>query len=122
MKKDNTFIIMWCDEGLESIVPIHMEEWYKYQSDIIINKLAYDNPPKNKHVDNIKHTVCALQLRAQANFQRNYEIYSLSTSFDIDEEYLRALFDTQPQVIVDLIREKGLHIYGWGKKSKPLII
>lgn len=123
-KQDSTFIVMWCNEGLECIVPLHMEEWEKYQNDIILNKLADDYPPENEHIEYISTLLNALILRSQINSQRNYEIYSLLTSADIDEKYLRELFVDNPQMIVDLIREKGICLYGTGrgKKAKPLIL
>lgn len=46
-------------------------------------------------------------MRANVNSQRNYEIYFFNTVEDIDKEQILEAFNTQPQWIVDWIRENG---------------
>jgi hypothetical protein len=122
--KEHKFIVMWCEEGLECIVPIDVELIKKYNDNLLISKFADDEEPDDEHVNRLCTTLQLLKFRAQVNSQRNYEIYILDTVNNIDEKYLRELFDDSPQMIVDLIREKGVKIvgHGKGKDSKPLIL
>ena len=100
---------MWCSEGLELV--FNISEWHK-------SKIWYD-----LRGEKCPHTFPNLQLlilRAISNPQRFYEIYTVKTSLtkeDIIEE-----FETNPQIIVDLIREKGSKIYSDRKTTKDLIV
>jgi hypothetical protein len=114
------FIVMWCMEGLESIVPYEKD----LEKQVMYERLKSDDPeacvksqPYKKMIE-LSQTLEMMQLRAQMNNQRNYEIYALETGDGIDEDTLTRLFDTNPQMIVDLIREKGNRIYG-NRKEKP---
>jgi hypothetical protein len=50
-------------------------------------------------------------MRARFNPQRNYEIYAIDCSKELDEAFWRARWEDDPQFCADLIREKGLKIY-----------
>ena len=116
MAKKNVFLVMWCNEGLECIIPVDpdLESTYHF------NKLA-NNPDADKEAKALSGRLWAMKLRAQVNNQRNYEIYILET-IDISKEELEHLFNVSPQVIVDLIREKGKKLYGNKPASNRIVI
>ena len=52
-----------------------------------------------------------MTLRARANTQRHYEIYSIQTVEDIDKSTLERLFEDDPQAAAELIRDRGTKLY-----------
>jgi len=52
-----------------------------------------------------------LILRARANPQRNYEIYTVQIEPDVSLKDIQAMFKDSPQDIVDLVRARGHKIY-----------
>jgi hypothetical protein len=69
------------------------------------------------------HIVSHLRLRAQANHQRHYEIYSIAVDATISKEDLVAQFEENPQAMADLVRSRGNKIYSnrLSKTDKNLI-
>jgi hypothetical protein len=61
-------------------------------------------------------------LRAKANSQRCYEIYSFNADEGITEETIKASFESAPQGIVDFIRANGQKIYSDRATQKAVII
>lgn len=58
-------------------------------------------------------------LRARFNSQRSYEIYEFASQLKMDK--VKELFDTNPQSIVDWIRQNGHKIYSdYSGKSKTI--
>jgi hypothetical protein len=118
---ENTFLIMWCAEGLETIVPIDMQQINEEYGKAVMARLS-DDEEDVPYSQRMSDTLRAMELRAQVNGQRNYEIYSLRTSPDITEDILCGLFDDNPQAIVDLIRSHGVRILGSGRGTdRPVI-
>lgn len=109
-------IVMWCSEGLECIIPIDMDKLSDGG-----DMLAKLEGVKNEYPRKINQTLSMLSLRARMNSQRNYEIYKLETD-GITKETLEQCFEDNPQGIVNLIREKGVKIFGEKLKTKPVII
>lgn len=89
---------MWDMYGLESVINVT-----EIQDDAIIAGLKGE---KVKHTNPLHYMI----LRAKFNMQRCYEIYSIVTK-DIDKDDFIRLFKDSPQMIVDLIRERGTKIY-----------
>jgi hypothetical protein len=52
-----------------------------------------------------------LMLRARANSQRHYEIYTVTAVDGITDEDIRTMFEQDPQGSADLIRDRGNKIY-----------
>jgi arsenate reductase-like glutaredoxin family protein len=50
-------------------------------------------------------------LRARYNSQRHYEIYTVNMDESISEQDIRDMFETSPQGMADLIRERGHKMY-----------
>lgn len=111
---DNIFILSWDCNGLESIIPIgglkdlHEEA----EKSRMWETLETGEDPGNQYNRQLQHWVTSLTLRARLNTQRNYEIYTIHTTPEIDEEYLRDAFDTNREAAIKLIRERGNKIYG----------
>ena len=52
-----------------------------------------------------------LIMRARYNSQRHYEIYTVDVDESITVADIEELFDTDAQMIVDLIRARGYKLY-----------
>ena len=52
-----------------------------------------------------------LILRARANPQRNYEIYTVQVEADVTLKDIQAMFKDSPQDIVELVRARGHKLY-----------
>ena len=120
-----SYIIYWCNEGLEAVVDIteqlanaNVREKEKI-FDIIKNP---EIEPSNVHMREINRMVNTMIMRGMANVQRHYEIYSLHTTDDISKEDLEELFDESPQSTVDLIRERGTKIYSDRAEKNRVVI
>lgn len=59
-----------------------------------------------------------LMMRARFNTQRNPEVWTFTSNWDIEEETLWGVAEENPQSLVDLIRENGNRIYGDRPSSK----
>ena len=100
-EEGNLFIMAWDCNGLEGVVNITDLEkeatWAMLQ----------DQEPSKK----ISHIVNYLMLRARANGQRHYEIYTMNAVAGISDEDIRSMFENDPQGSADLIRDRGRKIY-----------
>lgn len=103
MNYDSTvYILSWDMHGLESC--INATELDQQRTlEILGNK----GPGHNK----LGHIVSHLRLRAQANIQRHYEIYSIAVDSTIGKDDLVAQFEQNPQAMADLVRNRGNKIY-----------
>lgn len=106
--KKNDFLVMWCCEGLECIIDLtqwrkQMEEWEKKTLWAQLKDQKCDPAPKIP----LPHMIT----RARANPQRLYEIYTFSATDGITKDDIESMFETSPQAIADLIREKGYKVY-----------
>ena len=115
---DNHFLIMWDELGLDGLVPV---DYCKLGDGG--DMLAKLEGVQNTYAQEIGRTLFMFKLRAQANSQRHYEIYSLTTTGDITEQFIKDMFESNPQNIVDLIREKGVQVYSNRvSKERPRIV
>jgi hypothetical protein len=106
--KTHHFLAMWCNEGLECIYDVaaakqEIENWEKETIFSILKEENYAGPKPNPIPLN------QMILRARMNSQRSYEIYEFNSALDIDE--VKELFKTDPQIIVNWIRENGYKVY-----------
>lgn len=110
---NNAFLFMWCNEGLESIIPIT-----EYEHEAVLNAIRIGST-----VTKLNEIIWSMQLRARFNSQRQYEIYAMECDDELSEDDLRQCFDDDPQGIVDVIRERGLKLYSdySGKKKVKVI-
>lgn len=92
------FAVMWDCHGLEALARI---------PDPADTTFALLQSKKAPEMPNIMHW----RLRAQANSQRHYEIYTFSVEPGIDIDDIRDMFEANPQVAADTIRRIGHQIY-----------
>lgn len=109
----NAYIISWCCDGLESVVPItEYEQWDRDNVWRILNN--------QEHIVNpINSIMQRLLLRARYNTQRRYEIYAVDCAEEITKESLIKQFDDNPQGMADLIRSRGHKLYS--DRANPVI-
>lgn len=101
------FIISWCCEGLEGIVPIDQyEKWDEQKVFRILQGTVQDNErnPMNGILQ-------SMVLRARYNMQRRYEIYAIEATDGINENDIREMFENAPHHAADTIRRIGVKIY-----------
>ena len=101
MQEGNLFIMAWDSNGLEAVVNIT-----EYEKESTWAMLQDKEPPKQ-----ISHIVNYLMIRARANGQRHYEIYTMWAQEGITDEDIRGMFEQDPQGSADLIRDRGNQIY-----------
>jgi hypothetical protein len=63
-----------------------------------------------------------LILRARANPQRNYEIYTVQVEADVSLKDIQAMFRDSPQDIVDLVRARGHKLYSDRQYAEDRVI
>jgi len=117
-KQPTKFIAMWDNTGLECIIDVskHEKEIEDHEKHKVWSVLKGE-------LHNVKPPNIPLQLmiiRARANPQRHYEIYGFTS--DESEKYVREIFETEPQLIVDWIRENGSKIYSDSVNTKDVVI
>jgi hypothetical protein len=111
---NNTFIVSWDMTGLEAVVDITQDlvDGERWEKEIIFDRLKDpDGEYKNEHVRKVNSILQMMTLRARANPQRHYEIYSINTVDGIDKATLEQLFTDNPQSAAELIRERGHKLY-----------
>lgn len=101
----NAYLIYWCSEGLESVVPITQYEQIDVENTFRV--LNDQDPIRNPMYGIIQ----MMMLRGRVNPQRHYELYAIDCSIDISKEDVENMFDRDPQSAADLIRDKGLKIF-----------
>jgi hypothetical protein len=101
----NAYLILWCSEGLESVVPIgHYEQIDIDNTFRILN----DEDPIRNPVNTIIHTML---LRARYNSQRHYELYAITADDGITQQDIETMFENDPQESANLIRRIGYKMY-----------
>lgn len=117
-KGEDIFVFSWNQFGLESAFSFNeiFNKNDKLEKDAIVgilksNSSTYVNKITSSE-EIIYQTINELRLRAQVNAQRNYEIYTFRVKKSITLKSLIDMFINTPQEIVNLIREKGIKIYG----------
>ncbi len=102
----NAYLVYWCEEGLESIIPItQYEHWDAENTFRILND---EEPVRNPMTGVLQ----GMLLRARVNSQRHYELYAIDCDSDISKEDLERMFEDNPQAAADLIRGRGHKLYG----------
>ena len=109
--KGHTFIVVWDMTGLEAVIDAD-----KLISEDVMNALKGDKGSA------LGRTMFVLTQRARANCHRHYEIYSIKTTADVDEEAIQDMFETSPQIAAELMRERGTKIYSDRMPKKVQVI
>ena len=112
----NKFLLFWDCYGLESCIDITNEvaRGNNFEQEKIFDLLRDpDKVPRNKHVDEINQTVHMLQLRAQFNPQRNYELYMINATAGVTAKDITQWFEDNPQAAADRCREIGTKLLSY---------
>ena len=96
-----TYAVMWDCLGLEAVARV--DDISKRRMWAVLKGEDANRIP----APNLMHW----RLRAQANMQRNYEIYLLETEDDIGEDEIREAFESSPQTMADTVRRIGHKFY-----------
>ena len=120
-----SYIIYWCNEGLEAVVDItdtlanaNFREKEKIFDILKDPEGIHPNDPLRE----INRMVNTMIMRGMANTQRHYEIYCLHTTDDISQADLEEMFDDTPQTTVDLIRNRGTKLYSDRAEKNMVVI
>lgn len=93
------FLMVWDIYGLEYL--FDLSEWEKK---VVWAKLKDEKPPQAPNLN-------ILLLRARTNSHRKYEIYIVSCDPSMDYDFWKKTWETDPQTVANLVREKGEKIY-----------
>jgi hypothetical protein len=105
----NQYLAMWDMYGLEFV--FDTGRWEKeYMWSILSEKPKPTTP-----------SIQMMILRAKANPQRCYEIYSFNADDGITEQTIKLSFESAPQGMVDFIRKNGQKIYSDRIEKKAVI-
>lgn len=117
-KKTTRFVVMWDMTGLECLINVtkldkEHEQWEKENIFRILKD--QDRTIKPAHVP-----LNIMIMRARANSQRHYEIYAFDS--ELSEEDIREIFESDPQVMADAIRNVGHRFYSDRANKKQQVI
>ena len=116
MSTTNAYIFAWDNTGIEAVIPITQYE--QHDRDNTMRILSDEKTVRNP----LNNIIQMLVLRAKANPQRHYEIYSVDCSVEMDEDWWREQWASDPQGCADLVRERGNKMYSdRADKSKQVI-
>jgi hypothetical protein len=104
----NKFLAMWDCNGLECLFDI--------------TDLEHDHMISNLKVErfSMPFNISMMMMRARYNSQRSYEIY-IFESEDMDYDLVKDMFDNEPQLMVNAIRENGRKLYSdYSNKEKVI--
>jgi aminopeptidase-like protein len=108
MKKQYKFLAMWDCDGLECLFDVTDME-----GDAMMSGLKGETYK-------VPFNLGMMMMRARYNNQRSYEIYTFTT-LGMKYKDVKDMFDNDPQVIVESIRENGNMIYSdYSKKAKVI--
>lgn len=109
VNRQNRFLAMWDCNGLESLFDI--------------TNMDHDAMMAGLKGETFKapFNISMMMIRAQANMQRSYEIYTFSTDDTMDYDDVVEMFRHSPQTIVDAIRAQGNKIYSDYSKKERVI-
>ena len=97
----NLFLLSWDCNGLEAVINVT-----DYEKEATWATLKNEDTPTN-----LGSMVRHLMLRARANPQRHYEIYTMTVAEGIADADIRNMFESDPQGSADLVRDRGNEIY-----------
>ena len=106
----SVLLAMWCNTGLECVVDLE-----DYSKKATWEVLKGNKPPEAPVNINL------LKIRARANLDRHYEIYTFNSG-EFDVAAIEELFDSSPQIIVDWIRGNGDCIHSDRQRVAAVIV
>lgn len=113
------YLAMWDMLGLECI--FDMSEFSQEHQLWEKKKIWQTLKEEMMHDIEPRIPIQSMILRARYNSQRAYEIYEFNST--LSESEIRKIFDDNPQIIVDWIRENGYKVYSdYVKQDKKMIV
>jgi hypothetical protein len=106
-------LVMWDQMGLETVIDVTEKQKSELFDTLITGESRFNQW--------LNRTVSYLTMRARANSQRHYELYSIRVDHSITAQDIRDQFETAPQCIVDLIRERGTVLWNGRIKQAQVI-
>jgi hypothetical protein len=107
----HTLLLVWDCLGLE-----YSCDLTNYEKDLMWSELKGEEPKVRIPGLDI------LILRARANPQRNYEIYTVQVEPNVSLKDIQDMFKTTPQTIVDLVRTRGHRLYSDRQYAEDRVI
>lgn len=102
----NAFLFSWDCTGVEAIIPItQYEDWDTANAFSVLE----GNSKSVNPLGGILHSVL---MRARANPQRFYEVYTVDCEEGITQSIWQEMWDINPQSCADIIRTRGVKLYG----------
>jgi len=108
----NVFLLSWDQEGLDSCINATTLEQENVWATLADKQLQ----------NHLSQIVTMVMIRAQANPQRHYEVYTIHVSSGITEYDLREMFNNDPQGSADLIRESGTKLASYREDKSRIKI
>jgi hypothetical protein len=112
----NAYLVYWCNEGLESVVPIGQYKQIDIENTF---RILNDEDPMSNPVNTIIKTML---LRARFNSQRHYELYAITADEGITQTDIENMFDNDPQGSADTVRRIGHKLYSDRAKANKVLI
>lgn len=111
----NAYLVYWCNEGLEGVVPIGQYEQVDIENTfrVLSNQGTIRNP--------VYDIVQKMILRG-INSQRHYELYAITTDDTITQIDIENMFDNDPQGSADTVRRMGHRLYSDRVKTNNVLI
>ena len=113
------YLAMWDMQGLECIFDVTkaMNEIEQWEKEAIWSTLKEESRSKRPNPIPLQMMI----LRARANSQRSYEIYEFTSLVSIEE--VKEAFNSNPQPLVEWIRENGKKVYSdYVKREQKMIM
>jgi hypothetical protein len=95
------FLLFWDIYGLESAVNI----------DLMVQRRTEAVLKEEKPTDpDLGELINMMKMRAQFNIDRQYEMYAVQLPAYYTQDHVHDMFAQDPQVMVDLVRSRGIRL------------
>ncbi len=101
----NAYLVYWCNEGLESVIPIGHYEQIDVENTF---RILSNKDPVRSPVNTI---IQGMLLRARFNTQRHYELYAITCDPGITGGDIESMFRASPQSSAETIRRIGVKLW-----------
>ena len=110
--ESHRFILFWDMHGLETV--FDMDGAIQRRVEAALKDQTHTEP-------DIGSLIHKLKIRAQYNTSRNYEMYAIAMPPGVTELDIWDMFEKNAQNMADLIRQRGVKLYG-SMPSAPICI
>jgi hypothetical protein len=105
------WIVLFDTLGVDTLIP-----WDDLKGDDMLAVLSGKKPR-----DHGGQRVNMMIMRARVNHQRFPEVWAYDTAEDYDYEEMRSMWESSPQVVADLVREKGSNLFKYTREKSVII-